>query len=291
MRCRACQSQIPENGRFCPECGTRVDDASMREVRKTVTVLFCDLANSTELSERFDAEVVHDLMTRYFTLMHDCLVSHGGTVEKFIGDAVMAVFGIPVVREDDPLRAILAAVDMRAALSELNERMSYIGNLRVGIRIGINTGEVVTSEQPAGAQALATGSTLNLAARLEQHAGLGEVLLGPQTYPAVAGAVVTEPVGPLRLKGIAEQVVAHRLIDIRPGSPALARKLDTPLVGRLKELREFDLILDRYTRDRGCVLLRLFGDPGVGKSRLAAEFERIVRHRGGVVAAGRCRAY
>jgi class 3 adenylate cyclase/tetratricopeptide (TPR) repeat protein len=291
MRCRACQSQIPENGRFCPACGAKVDEASMREVRKTVTVLFCDLANSTELSERFDAEVVHDLMTRYFTLMHDCLVSHGGTVEKFIGDAVMAVFGIPVVREDDPLRAILAAVDMRAALSELNERMSYIENLRVGIRIGINTGEVVTSEQPAGAQALATGSTVNLAARLEQHAGLGEVLLGPQTYRAAAGAVVTEPVGPLRLKGIAEQVVARRLIDIRPGSPALARRLDTPLVGRLRERREFEFILDRCSRDRSCVLLRLFGDPGVGKSRLAAEYEQIVRDRGGVVAAGRCRPY
>jgi class 3 adenylate cyclase/tetratricopeptide (TPR) repeat protein len=263
----------------------------MREVRKTVTVLFCDLANSTELSERFDAEVIHDLMTRYFALMHDCLVSHGGTVEKFIGDAVMAVFGIPVVREDDPLRAILAAVDMRAALSELNERMSYIGNLRMGIRIGINTGEVLTSEQPAGAQALATGSTVNLAARLEQHAGRGEVLLGPQTYRAAAGAVVTEPVGPLRLKGIAEQVLAHRLIDIRPGSPALARRLDTPLVGRLKELREFEFLLDRCVRDRSCVLLRLFGDPGVGKSRLAAEYEQTVRRHGGIVAAGRCRAY
>jgi class 3 adenylate cyclase/tetratricopeptide (TPR) repeat protein len=263
----------------------------MREVRKTVTVLFCDLANSTELSERFDAEVVHDLMTRYFTLMHDCLVSHGGTVEKFIGDAVMAVFGIPVVREDDPLRAILAAVDMHAALGELNESMAEIGNLRVGMRIGINTGEVVTSEQPAGAQALATGTTVNLAARLEQHAGQGDVLLGPQTYRVVAGAVVTEPVGPLRLKGIAEQVVAHRLIDIRPGSPALARRLDTPLVGRAKELLGFDLILDRCIGDRSSVLLRLFGDAGVGKSRLAAEYEQVVRDRGGVVAVGRCRAY
>jgi class 3 adenylate cyclase/tetratricopeptide (TPR) repeat protein len=291
MRCRACRSQIPENGRFCPGCGIKADDASMREVRKTVTVLFCDLANSTELIERFDAEVIHDLMTRYFTLMHDCLVSHGGTVEKFIGDAVMAVFGIPVVREDDPLRAILAAVDMCAALNELNERMAYMGNLRVAIRIGINTGEVLTSEQPAGAQALATGSTVNLAARLEQHAGHGEVLLGPQTYRAVAGAIISEPVGPLRLKGIAEQVVAHRLIDIRPGSPAFARRLDTPLVGRLKELRELDLILDRCARERHCALLRLFGDPGVGKSRLAAEYERLVRQRGGVVAAGRCRAY
>jgi class 3 adenylate cyclase/tetratricopeptide (TPR) repeat protein len=291
MRCRACQSHIPENGRFCPGCGTKVDDASMREVRKTVTVLFCDLANSTELSERFDAEVIHDLMTRYFTLMHDCLVSHGGMVEKFIGDAVMAVFGIPVVREDDPLRAILAAVDMRAALSELNDHMAYLGNLRVGVRIGINTGEVVTAEQPAGAQVLATGATVNLAARLEQHAGQGEVLLGPQTYRAVAAAVVTEPVGPLRLKGIAEEIVAHRLVDIRPGSQPLSRRLDAPLVGRLTELRTLELMLDRCVRDRSCVLLRLFGDAGVGKSRLAAEYERLVRERGGVVASGRCRAY
>lgn len=291
MRCRACQSQIPENGRYCPGCGIKVDDASIREVRKTVTVLFCDLTNSTELGERFDAEVTHDLMTRYFTLMHDCVVSHGGMVEKFIGDAVMAVFGIPVVREDDPLRAILAAAAMRAALSELNDDMSYLGNLRLGIRIGVNTGEVVTTEQPAGAQILATGSTINLAARLEQHAGQGEVLLGPQTYQSVAGAVVTAPVGPLRLKGIAAPVVAHRLVEIHPGSQPLSRRLDAPLVGRLRELRALDLILDRCVRERSCVLLRLFGDPGVGKSRLAAEYERLVRQRGGVVGAGGGRAY
>ena len=263
----------------------------MRGVRKTVTVLFCDLANSTELSERFDAEVVHDLMTRYFTLMHDCLVSHGGMVEKFIGDAVMAVFGIPVVREDDPLRAVLAAVDMHAALGQVNDQMAYLGNLRVGIRIGINTGEVMTTEQPAGAQVLATGSTVNLAARLEQHAGQGEVLLGPRTYRAIAAAVETTPVGPLRLKGIREQIVAHRLVDVHPGSQPLSRRLDAPLVGRIAELRALDHILDRGVREQSCVLLRLFGDPGVGKSRLAAEYERLVRQRDGVVAAGRCRAY
>jgi class 3 adenylate cyclase/tetratricopeptide (TPR) repeat protein len=291
MRCRACQAQIPENGHYCPGCGIKVDDASMREVRKTVTVLFCDLANSTELSERFDAEVTHDLLSRYFTLMHDCVVSHGGMVEKFIGDAVMAVFGIPVVREDDPLRAILAATAMRAALSELNDQLSYLGNLQLGIRIGINTGEVVTTEQPAGAQMLATGSTVNLAARLEQHAGQGEVLLGPQTYQTVTSAVVTAPIGPLQLKGIAAPIVAHRLVEIQPGSQPLSRRLDGPLVGRVSQLRALDLILDRCVRERSCVLLRLFGDPGVGKSRLAAEYERLVRRRGGVVAVGRCRPY
>ncbi len=263
----------------------------MREVRKTVTVLFCDLANSTELSERFDAEIIHDLMTRYFALMHDCLVSRGGMVEKFIGDAVMAVFGIPVVREDDPLRAVLAAVDMRAALAELNEHVSHLGDLQVSIRIGINTGEVVTTEQPTGAQVLATGTTVNLAARLEQHAGQGEVLLGPQTYRAVAAAVETMPVGPLRLKGIADQVLAHRLVEIRSGSQALSRRMDAPLVGRLTELRALRHILNRSIQDRSCVLIRLFGDPGVGKTRLAAEYERLVRERDGVVATGRCRAY
>ena len=289
MRCPACQAQIPENGHYCPGCGIKVDPASMRSVRKTVTVLFCDLANSTELSERFDAEITHDLMSRYFTLMHDCVVSHGGMVEKFIGDAVMAVFGIPVVREDDPLRAILAAAAMHAALSELNDQLPYLGDLPLAIRIGINTGEVVTAEQPAGAQMLATGSTVNLAARLEQHAGPGEVLLGPQTYQTVTGAVVTAPVGPLQLKGIAAPVVAHRLVETQPGSQPLSRRLDGPFVGRLSQLGTLDLMLDRCVRERSCVLLRLFGDPGAGKSRLAAEYEQLVRRRGGIVAVGRCR--
>lgn len=291
MRCRSCRSEVPTGARFCPACGVGVASAGTREVRKTVTVLFCDMMDSTALSERLDPEVVSDMMGRYFTSMRDCLVRRGGTVEKFIGDAVMAVFGVPTVSEDDPLRAVLAAVDMQAGIKELNRQLADIGDIRLGIRIGINTGEVVTSEGPAGNQALAAGSTVNLAARLQQQAGRGEVLLGPQTYKAASGAVTTEPVGPIRLKGISDLVMAHRLVHIDPGSPALARRQDVPLVNRDDELRELEFALDRSIRDNSCHVITVYGDAGLGKSRLATEFESLARSRGGLAATGRCRAH
>src|SRR5436853_1061375 len=168
--------------------------------RKTVTVVFCDVTGSTELGESTDPEALRGLLARYFERMKGIVESHGGTVEKFIGDAVMAVFGVPVLHEDDALRAVRAALEMRDALPELG----------VAGRIGVMTGEVVTGTE----ERLATGDAVNVAARLEQAAQPGEVLVGEPTLALVHDAVEVEPVDPLELKGKAEPVPAYRPLRV-----------------------------------------------------------------------------
>ena len=183
--CASCDHANSENARFCEECGVSlaVVPADAKEQRKTVTVLFCDVTGSTALGEELDPERLRALLARYFERMKALVESHGGSVEKFIGDAVMAVFGVPVVHEDDALRAVRAAAEMRDALPELG----------LQARIGVMTGEVVTGT----AERLATGDAVNAAARLEQSAEPGTVLVGQPTLALVRDAVEVEPVGPL----------------------------------------------------------------------------------------------
>jgi class 3 adenylate cyclase len=259
--------------RFCPECGTSaVPEAPAREQRKTVTVLFCDLTGSTALGESTVPEALRTLLARYFERMKGIVESHGGTVEKFIGDAVMAVFGVPQVHEDDALRACRAAVEMRDALPELG----------VQARIGLNTGEVVTGTQ----ERLATGDPVNVAARLEQAAQPGEVLVGNDTLRLVHDVVEVEPVKPLELKGKAERVPAWRLLRV---TGEATRAHYAPMVGRQTELRRLRDAYEQATRSRSCQLFTVLGSAGVGKSRLAAEFIRgLVDAR---VVRGRCLSY
>ena len=180
---------------------------AQRAQRKVVTVLFCDLTGSTELGERLDPERLRSLLARYFEAMKAIVEPHGGTVEKFIGDAVMAVFGVPAVHEDDALRAVRAAVEMREALPGLG----------LEGRIGVMTGEVVTGTD----ERLATGDAVNVAARLEQAAQPGEVLIGQPTLALVRETVEVAPVEPLELKGKAAPVPAYRLVRVlRAGAPA-----------------------------------------------------------------------
>ena len=164
--------------------------------RKVVTVLFCDVAGSTALGESVDPEALQALLARYFERTRGILEGHGGSVEKFIGDAVMAVFGVPVAHEDDALRACRAAVEMRDALPELG----------IAGRIGLTTGEVVTGTE----ERLATGDATNVAARLQQAAQPGEVLIGADTLRLVRPAVEVDPIEPLTLKGKSEPVPAFR---------------------------------------------------------------------------------
>ena len=152
-------------------------------MRKPVTVLFSDIVDSTRLAEALEAEVLGDVLTRYFGAMRACIEEHGGTIEKFIGDAIMAVFGIPIVREDDAARAVGAAADMRTALESLNERLYAEHGVHIENRTGINTGEVIAADRHAE-RTLPLGDTANVAARLEQSADPGEVLLGEMTYKA-----------------------------------------------------------------------------------------------------------
>src|SRR3989442_9307991 len=212
--CPSCGTDNPEGFRFCGQCGTPLAEAAP-ERRKTVTVLFCDVTGSTALGERLETEAVREVMLRYFDEMRSVIERHSGTVEKFIGDAVVAVFGVPVAHEDDALRAARAAAEMLGRLEALNAEFESRFGSRIGLRIGINTGEVVAGDSGTG-EAFVSGDAVNVAARLEQAAGSGEVLLGELTYRLARQAVTAEPVEPLALKGKEKGVPAYRLVEGAP---------------------------------------------------------------------------
>ncbi|MDQ3552811.1 MAG: AAA family ATPase [Chloroflexota bacterium] len=269
--CPSCGTDNPDGLKFCGECGTRLAPVpAAREVRKTVTVLFCDVAGSTALGERLDPESLRALMTRYFGEIRRVIESHGGTVEKFIGDAVMAVFGIPTVHEDDALRAVRAASEIRETLQRLNAELEASRRIAVTFRTGITTGEVVAGD-PSG-QTLVTGDTVNTAARLEQAGQPGEILIGAPTYRLVRDAVTAEPVEPIAAKGKTEPLVAYRLLSVAAGVAGRSRRLDAPLVGRDRELDRLRGVWTAVVAERSCQLFTLLGTAGVGKSRLVAEF-------------------
>ncbi|HSS34920.1 MAG TPA: adenylate/guanylate cyclase domain-containing protein, partial [Patescibacteria group bacterium] len=233
--CPSCGEENPARFRLCGFCGTPLAAAvPAQEIRKTVTIVFSDLKGSTDLGEKLDSESLRELMTRYFDTMRAELERHGGTIEKYIGDAIMAVFGLPTVHEDDALRAVRAAAGMQRALAELNDELDRIWGVRLANRTGVNTGEVVAGD-PAGGQRLVTGDPVNTAARLEQAAPTNEIIIGDLTYRLVRHAVEVEPLEPLELKGKADRVAAYRLLAVRDlGSTG---PLDpTPMVGRRLEM-------------------------------------------------------
>jgi len=261
--------------------------AATAAARKTVTVLFCDLAGSTELGERLDPEALRNLMGRWYAAMREPVERHGGTVEKFVGDAVMAVFGIPQLHEDDALRAVRAAVDMRTELARLNAELPGRHKRALRIRIGINTGEVVTGD---GQTTLVTGDAVNTAKRLEQSAGADEILIGDATRRLVANAAELEPAPPVEAKGKRRPVEAWRVLGTIADAQPFARRLDAPLVGRAGELAFLRGELDAVERERSCRLVTVFGAAGIGKSRLTAELVAGTRGRARVLSA-RCLPY
>jgi class 3 adenylate cyclase/tetratricopeptide (TPR) repeat protein len=270
MTCPACGAENPSGARFCNACGAALPGEAAREVRKVVTVLFCDVTGSTALGERLDPEKLRGVMAEYFSIARAAIERHGGTVEKFIGDAVMAVFGVPTVREDDALRAVRAALELRDAAA-------------LDLRIGVNTGEVVTGT----GETLVTGDAVNVAARLEQAAGPGEVLLGESTYQLVRDAVDAELVPPIEAKGKSEPVTAYRLRALTGGA-AYERRTDAPLVGRERERRLLADAWERCLSESACAQFTVLGSAGVGKSRLAAEF---LSQLDACVVTGRCLSY
>ena len=270
--CPVCGEPNPARASFCLNCGAQLPAAggASRPARKTVTVVFTDLAGSGALGQRLDPESLAVVMARWFDHMRGLFERHGGRVQKFVGDAVVAVFGIPVVNEDDALRAVRAAADLGAGLGPLNDELERDWGVRLEVRTGVNTGEVVTGD-PAIGDALVLGDAVNVAARLEQVAAPGEVLLGQSTYRLVRDAVSAERVTPLLLKGKGAPVVAYRLGQVDPGASGHARRQDAPIVGREPELRLFAWVYERVVSTASSHLLTVLGQAGMGKTRLVGE--------------------
>src|SRR4051794_40959102 len=284
VRCPACGEINPERAKFCLECGTSL--AAVRaagEERRTVTVVFADMVGSTALGERLDSESLRRVIDRYYDAMRAAVEAEDGTVAKFIGDAVMAVWGARVVREDDALRAVRAALAMRRELAALNEDLERQWGVRLGVRTGVNTGEVVVD--PRRSADLLVGDALNTAARLEQAADDGEILVGPETYRLVRGELALEPVAPLELRGKARPLPAWRLLDGERRTPHAT----TPLIGRERELGVLRAAFEDAVAAGSFRLVAVVGSPGVGKTRPADEpCCALGRPAGGVV--GRCEA-
>jgi class 3 adenylate cyclase/tetratricopeptide (TPR) repeat protein len=270
--CLRCGAFVPSSSRFCSECGAPVG-ASPRprqELRKTVTILFCDVVDSTVMGEQSDPETVRHAMSRYFDEMRAIVERHGGVVERFRGDEVMAVFGVPTVHEDDALRAVRAGMAMQRRLAALNEELRATWGVTLHCRIGINTGEVVAGDPGTGAT-FVTGDAVNLAKRLEQTAAPGEILIGAATYPLVRDAVKAGPRERLSVKGKREPVAPFRVQDVDATAAGVARRLDAPLVDREVELDLLHAAADVSERGPSCRLVTVLGPAGIGKSRLVTE--------------------
>jgi len=258
--------------------------------RKTVSVLFCDVTGSTALGEQLDPESLREVIQGYFAEMRTVIERHGGTIEKFIGDAVMAVFGVPRVHEDDALRAVRAAAEMQGALADANDRFEHDFGVRIQARIGVNTGEVIAGDPNDEGSSFVSGDAVNVAARLQQSAEPGDVILGEATYRLVRAAVIGEPLVPLAAKGKSEPLVAYRLVVVDPGGEMLPRRLDAPLVGRDEELVALRVGFDEVVTSKACRLVTVVGSAGLGKSRLAHELLTGLSDRARVLR-GRCLPY
>jgi class 3 adenylate cyclase len=298
--CVSCEAPAPPGARFCPFCGAALRSAespaeSPAQERKLVTVVFCDLVGSTELSEQLDPETLRAVTLRYFAAMRGEIERYGGTVEKFIGDAVMAVFGVPVMHEDDAARAVAAALGMRTALAELNADLASGLGVTLRIRIGVHTGAVVTGTEISGRQALVSGQTVNVAARLQSAAAPGEILIGPLTREAAGPMAQVAAAGPLTLKGVQEPVPGFRLLGLGADSPELRRRFDVPFVGRSAELAALDRALEQVIAAGTPQLVTLYGEPGIGKTRLVLHWLSLLQsgrlERPVVHGLGRCRPY
>ena len=257
-------------------------------IRRTVSIVFSDLKDSTRLGEQLDTESLREVLSLYFEEMRKVLERHGGRVEKYIGDAIVAVFGLPRLHEDDAVRAVRAAFEMKAKLEEVNDRLEDGWGVRLENRTGVNTGEVVAGDVSSG-QHLVTGDTVNTAARLEQAAPPLEILIGEATYRLVRDAVEVDDVEPLELKGKAKRVPAFKLLSVS-SDDGIARRLEAPMVGRVAELELLMGALARARSSGHVELVTVFGPAGVGKSRLLREF---VARAGDEVESlrGRCLSY
>jgi class 3 adenylate cyclase len=294
--CPSCGEENPERARFCLGCGAPLAEATPApalEERKVVSVLFCDLVGFTAASEAVDPEDVRARLRPYHELLRGVLERFGGTVEKFVGDAVMAVFGAPVAHEDDAERAVRAGLRILESIGELNEQDP---GLALQVRVGINSGEavVVLGARPELGEGLVSGDVVNTASRLQGVAPVNGVAVSGTTYRATERVFEWQPLEPVLVKGKQEPLVVWRPVRARARfGTDLIRTHATPLVGRELEKPLLIGTFERAAQQRACQLVTVVGEPGVGKSRLCAELFAYIEERPGLVRwrQGRCLPY
>ncbi len=293
-KCRHCGAENPESeaARFCMGCGNALPGPrreSASSASKVVTIVFTDVVGSTRLGEERDQVVFRNVMTRFFDLARQVTEQYGGTVQKFVGDAIVAVFGVPVLHENDPYRAVKAAHSLYARLPSLNRELERVYSVTLRLHTGVNTGELIVDE-PVGAYPVLVGDVVNVAARLAGLAGDGEILITDATYRMVRDATEAERLAePITLRGRSQATVAWRLLAVHDHSGrAAVPRPSSPLVGRELDLAELELQYRRVEREGRCQLVVVRGDAGVGKSRLVEEFTQVVRRRNATVLSLRC---
>lgn len=292
--CPQCGAAVPDAARFCPSCGSPVQSEAPPEERKLVTVLFVDLVDSTAMGERLDPDRLRSILQSYFTLVSSSVQAWGGTVEKYIGDAVVAVFGVPRVREDDPARALSAAAEVMSRFKDLAADAAQARGLTLAIRIGVNTGEVIAPSEVRPDRPVVTGDPVNVAARLQSAAEPGGVLVGARTFSATRSLFTFGEAVELDLKGKSQPITAHRLLGRVEGAVEAgpSRNLQARVVGRDRELAALGGLLDDAIETETPHLAILYGPAGIGKSRLAREAVTIAAAERPdlVVLRGRCPA-
>jgi len=304
--CPSCGTTVPAGFRFCGACGAPLEGSAPTDrptaepgrpagpppgldERKVVTALFADLTASTEMASRLDPEDLRAVLRPFFDAMVEEIDRYGGTVEKFIGDAVVAVFGAPSAHEDDPERAVRCAIAMHARLAELNERLAHRAGDDLRMRIGINTGEVIAHGVEEG---IVTGEAVNIAARLQALAEPGTTVVGDRTFRDTKHAFAFRDLGEVRVKGIDRPLVVHEVVGELATTPTSGAAPEPPFVGRGPEMELLRLLFARAVRDGRPHLVTIVGPPGIGKSRLSHEAATsLSRSDGTRVVRGRCLPY
>src|SRR6266545_2147599 len=288
--CARCGRPGKDEATFCGHCGARLSwDQAASPARKVVTVLFADVSGFTALGEQLDPESLQQLMGRWFHETQRIIKRHHGTVEKYMGDAVMAVFGVPVAHEDDAARAARAALEMHKTLVDLNDELARRWGVRLEIHTGLNTGEVVVGSAPGG-DLSTVGDAVNVAQRLETAAPPGQVLVGAETARLLRGAAKLDPIDPLLLKGKALPVDASVLVSVESEQAGAPARPAPPFVGREAELRFLRRAFDEVSASQSPRMVKVLGEAGIGKSRLVHAFLDDVRDDA-VTVVGRCLPY
>ncbi len=289
ITCANCGRENPAGAKFCNSCGSPLEERpqGLEEERKVVTVLFADLVGFTARAEQLDPEDVRAILTPYFARVRREIETHGGTVEKFIGDAVMAVFGAPISHGDDPERAVRAALAIRTAVEEMN---ASDPELDLKVRMAVNTGEALVSVTATGGEGMVAGDVVNTASRLQEAAPVNGILVGEETYRSTRLVMQYDDADPVVAKGKQEPVPVWIALSATkgPGERAAGR---APMLGRASELAVLQGIWERVVSERRPQLVTLFGPAGIGKTRLTTEFGELAAGEGARVVRGRSLPY